>query len=166
MKRRNFITLLGGAAAWPVAARGQQPERMRRIGVLVAYAESDPEAQARIAAFRQGLRELGWTEGRNLRMELGWGTGDPDRARTLATELISLAPDVIVAHGTPALTALYRATRTIPVVFVSVIDPVGAGYVQSWPNLEATLPGSAHSSLKSAANGWSCSKKSRPVSAG
>ncbi len=131
MKRRNFITLLGGAAAWPVAARGQQPERMRRIGVLVAYAESDPEAQARIAAFRQGLRELGWTEGRNLRMELGWGTGDPDRARTLATELISLAPDVIVAHGTPALTALYRATRTIPVVFVSVIDPVGAGYVQS-----------------------------------
>jgi putative tryptophan/tyrosine transport system substrate-binding protein len=131
MKRRNFITLLGGAAAWPVAARGQQPERMRRIGVLVAYAESDPEAQARIAAFRQGLRELGWTEGRNLRMELGWGTGDPDRAQTLATELISLAPDVIVAHGTPALTALYRATRTIPVVFVSVIDPVGAGYVQS-----------------------------------
>ena len=131
MKRRNFITLLGGAAAWPVAARGQQPERMRRIGVLVAYAESDPEAQARIAAFRQGLREVGWTEGRNLRMELGWGTGDPDRARTLATELISIAPDVIVAHGTPALTALYRATRTIPVVFVSVIDPVGAGYVQS-----------------------------------
>jgi putative ABC transport system substrate-binding protein len=131
MKRRNFITLLGGAAAWPVAARGQQPERMRRIGVLVAYAESDPEAQARIAAFRQGLRELGWTEGRNLRMELGWGTGDPDRARTLATELISLAPDVIVAHGTPALTALHRATRTIPIVFTSVIDPVGAGYVQS-----------------------------------
>ena len=131
MKRRNFITLLGGAAAWPVASRGQQPERMRRIGVLVAYAESDQEAQARIAAFRQGLRELGWTEGRNLRMELGWGTGDPDRARTLATELISIAPDVIVAHGTPALTALYRATRTIPVVFVSVIDPVGAGYVQS-----------------------------------
>jgi putative ABC transport system substrate-binding protein len=101
MKRRNFITLLGGAAAWPVAARGQQPERMRRIGVLVAYAESDPEAQARIAAFRQGLRELGWTEGRNLRMELGWGTGDPDRARTLATELISLAPDVIVAADRP-----------------------------------------------------------------
>ena len=132
MKRRDFITLLGGAAvAWPLAVRAQQPERMRRIGVLVAYAESDPEAQARIAAFRQGLRELGWTEGRNLRMELGWGTGDPDRARTLATELISIAPDVIVAHGTPALTALYRATRTIPVVFVSVIDPVGAGYVQS-----------------------------------
>jgi putative ABC transport system substrate-binding protein len=132
MRRRDFLTLLGsGVAAWPLTARAQQPERVRRMGVLVAYAESDPEAQARIAAFRQGLRELGWTEGHNLRMELGWGTGDPDRAQTLVTELISLAPDVIVAHGTPALTALYRATSTIPVVFVSVIDPVGAGYVQS-----------------------------------
>jgi putative tryptophan/tyrosine transport system substrate-binding protein len=132
MRRREFITLLGGAtAAWPLAARAQQRERMRRIGVLVAYAESDPEAQARIAALRQGLRELGWTEGHNLRMELRWGTGDPDRARIFATELMSLTPDLIVAHGTPALTALHRATRTIPVVFVSVIDPVGAGYVQS-----------------------------------
>jgi putative tryptophan/tyrosine transport system substrate-binding protein len=132
VKRRQFITLLGGiAVAWPLAARAQQPKRMRRVGMLVAYAESDPEAQARVAAFRQGLRELGWTEGHTLRMELRWETGDPDRARTFATELISLAPDVIVAHGTPALTALYRATRTIPVVFVSVIDPVGAGYVQS-----------------------------------
>jgi putative ABC transport system substrate-binding protein len=132
MRRRAFITLLGGAAAaWPIAARAQQPERMRLIGVLAAYAESDPEAHARIAAFLQGLRELGWTEGRNLRVELRWGTGDPDRAQSFATELISLAPDVIVVHGTPALTALHRATRTIPVVFVSVIDPVGAGYVQS-----------------------------------
>ena len=132
MRRRQLITLLGGAAvAWPLAARAQQPERTRRIGVLVAYADSDPEAQARVGAFRQGLRELGWTDGHNLRMELRWGTGDPDRARAFATELISLEPDVVVAHGTPALTALHRATRTIPVVFVSVIDPVGAGYVQS-----------------------------------
>jgi putative tryptophan/tyrosine transport system substrate-binding protein len=130
--RREFMTLLGGAAAaWPLAARAQQPDRMRRIGVLMAYAEGDPEAQARIGAVQQGLRELGWTEGRNLRMEIRWGTGDPDRARSSATELISLEPDVIVAHGTPALGALHRATRTIPVVFVSVIDPVGAGYVQS-----------------------------------
>src|SRR5437899_678101 len=128
MKRRAFITLLGGAAAaWPLAAGGQQLERMRRIGVLMAYAENDPEAQARIAAFRQGLRELGWTEGHNLRMELRWGTGDPDRARAFATELISLAPDVIVAHGTPALTALHPPTPTLPVVFLSVIDTVGAG---------------------------------------
>src|SRR5262249_41933616 len=103
---------------------------MRRIGVLMAYDENDPEAQVRVAAFRQGLRELGWTEGHDVRMEFRWGTGDPDRARTFTTELISLAPDVIVAHGTPALGALHRATRTIPVVFVSVIDPVGAGYVQ------------------------------------
>jgi putative ABC transport system substrate-binding protein len=132
VKRREFITLLGGGAAtWPLGALAQQREHMRRIGVLVAYAESDPEAQARVAAFRQGLRELGWTEGHNLRIEVRWGTGDPDRAQTFATELISLSPDVIVAHGTPALSALHRATRTIPVVFVSVIDPVGAGYVQS-----------------------------------
>ncbi len=129
LKRREFITLLGGAAAgWPLAARAQLP---KRVGMLVAYAESDPEAQARVAAFRQGLRELGWTEGHNLQMELRWETGDPDRAQTFATELISLARDVIVAHGTTALTALHRATRTIPVVFVSVIDPVGAGYVHS-----------------------------------
>jgi putative tryptophan/tyrosine transport system substrate-binding protein len=134
MRRRELIKLIGGAAvaaAWPVAGRAQQPVRIRRIGMLVAYAESDPEAQARVAAFRQGLRELGWTEGHNLQIELRWETGDPDRARTFGTELISLAPDVIVAHGTPALTGLHRATRTIPVVFVSVIDPVSAGYVQS-----------------------------------
>jgi putative tryptophan/tyrosine transport system substrate-binding protein len=129
VKRREFIALLA-AAAWPLAARAQ-PGRMRRIGVLMAYDESDPEAQARINAFRQSLRELGWMEDHNIRMEHRWGTGDPDRARTFVAELISQAPDVIVAHGTPALTALHRATRTIPVVFVSVIDPVGAGYVQS-----------------------------------
>jgi putative tryptophan/tyrosine transport system substrate-binding protein len=137
MRRREFITLLGGtAAAWPLAAGAQQPVRMRLVGMLVAYAESDPEAEARVAAFRQGLRELGWTDDHNLRIELRWGTGDPVRAQTFATELISLAPDVIVAHGTPALAALHRATRTIPIVFVSVIDPVGAGYVQSF-----ALPG-------------------------
>ena len=142
MRRREFITLLGGAAVgWPLSARAQQPERVRRIGVLVAYAESDPEAQARIAAFRQGLRGLGWIEGQNLRMELGWGTGESDRARASVAELISLAPDLIVAHGTPALTALYRATRTIPVVFVSVIDPVGAGYVQSLPQPGGNITG-------------------------
>jgi putative tryptophan/tyrosine transport system substrate-binding protein len=131
MKRREFIVALGGAAAWPLAARAQQRERMRRVGVLMAYAESDPEAQARVVAFRQGLRELGWTEGHNVQMDYRYGTGEPDRARIFVAELLSLAPDVIVAHGTPALTALHRATRTIPVVFVSVIDPVGAGYVQS-----------------------------------
>ncbi len=104
---------------------------MRRVGVLMAYAESDPEVQARVVAFRQGLRELGWTEGHNVQMDYRYGTGEPDRARIFVTEWLSPAPDVIVAHGTPALTALHRATRTIPVVFVSVIDPVGAGYVES-----------------------------------
>src|SRR5262249_14120187 len=113
IERRKFLATLGGAAAWPLAARAQQGERMRRISVMMAYDESDPEAQARIGAVRQGLPELGWTEGHNLRMEIRWGTGDPDRARTSTTELISLAPHVIVAHGTPALGALHRATRRI-----------------------------------------------------
>ncbi len=134
MKRRAFIATLGSAAVWPVVARAQ--ERMCRIGLLMAYAETDPEARARVNAFRQGLRELGWTEGHNLRIDYRWGTGEPALAQTFATELVSLAPDVIVAHGTPALSALHRVTRTIPVVFVSVIDPVGAGYVQNLP-----LPG-------------------------
>jgi putative tryptophan/tyrosine transport system substrate-binding protein len=142
MKRRAFITLLGGAAAaWPLAARAQQGERMRLIGVLAAYAENDPEAQARIVAFRQALQGLGWTEGRNIAMEYRWGAGDAGRARTFVAELVSLKPDVILAHGTPALTALYEATRTIPVVFVSVIDPVGAGTVQSLARPGANITG-------------------------
>src|SRR4029450_4601054 len=132
MKRREFILALGGtAAAWPLAARAQQAERVRRIGVLAAYAENDPEAQAPGVAFRQALQGLGWTEGRNIAMEYRWGAGDAGRARTFIAELVSLKPDVILAHGTPALTALSEGTRTIPVVFVSVIDPVGAGTVQS-----------------------------------
>ena len=140
--RRAFITLLGGAAAaWPFGARAQQGERMRRIGVLAAYAENDPEAQARIVAFRQALQGLGWTEGRNIAMEYRWGAGDAGRARTFVAELVSLKPDVILAHGTPALTALYEATRTIPVVFVSVIDPVGAGTVQSLARPGANITG-------------------------
>ena len=132
MRRRDFIALLGGAvAAWPLAVRAQQTERMRRIGVVLAYAESDPEAQTRVIAFRQALEGLGWIEGRNVAMEYRWGADDADRARAFATELVSLKPDIILAWGTPAVTALRAATRTIPVVFVSVIDPVGAGHVQS-----------------------------------
>ncbi len=108
----EFITLLGGAAvAWPLAARAQQVGRMRRIGVLVAYAESDPEALARVIAFRQGLKELGWVESRNVQMEYRWGAGDPDRARTFATELVSLRPDVILSHGTGQKAELSRVTR-------------------------------------------------------
>jgi len=130
-KRRDFITLLGGAAvALPIAARAQQTGRMRRIGVLIGPAESDPEGQTRAEALRQDLQKLGWTEGRNIRIDYRWGTGEPDRAQASAAELVALAPDVIVAHGTPAATAVQRATRSIPIVFVVVVDPVGAGLVE------------------------------------
>jgi putative ABC transport system substrate-binding protein len=141
MKRREFITLLGGAWVWPLAAHAQQPGGMRRIAVIAAYAEHDPEAQARVTAFRQALQGLGWTEGGNVVMEYRWGAGDADRSRTFAMELTALKPDVILAHGTPAVTALRAATRTIPVVFVSVIDPVGAGHVQSLPRPGGNITG-------------------------
>ena len=130
MRRREFIALLSGAATWPFGARAQQPNRMRQIALMMANDESDPEGQLRVKEFRRGLQELGWTEGRNLRIEYRWAAG-PDRAPTYARDLVSLTPDVIVANGTPALAALHQATRSIPIVFVVVVDPVGAGYVQS-----------------------------------
>jgi putative tryptophan/tyrosine transport system substrate-binding protein len=132
LKRRDFITLLGGAAsAWPLAARAQQGERMRRIGVLMNFAVDDPEAQSRNAGFLQGLSELGWTVGRNLRIDYRWGAGDTDRHRQYAAELLALAPDVILANSSAALSSLLQATRTVPIVFTTVADPVGAGYVDS-----------------------------------
>ena len=132
LKRREFITLLGGAAAaWPLAARAQQPERMRRIGVLMSLAADDPEAQARLAAFLQGLQQLGWTDGRNVRIDYRWAAGDADRIRRYAAELVALAPDVILASGSPSVAALLQATRTVPIVFAHVADPVGAGFVES-----------------------------------
>jgi putative ABC transport system substrate-binding protein len=132
MKRRAFITLLGGAAAaWPLAARAQQPERMRRIGVLMNLTADDPEAPGRVAAFAQGLGELGWTIGRNVRIDYRWGANDPDRGRRYADELIALAPDTILASGILSATPLQRITRTLPIVFVNVTDPVGAGLVAS-----------------------------------
>src|SRR6516162_6808109 len=116
VRRRQFITLLGSAAAaWPLAARAQQPERVRRIGVLLSLEESDPEGKAQLSGFTQGLAELGWIEGRNLRMEVRWGGGDVDRIRTFAKDLVALQPDVIVAQGTPVTAALQRETRTIPI---------------------------------------------------
>jgi len=131
VKRREFITLLGGAAvAWPLAAQAQQPEHRRRIGVLMNLTSDDPEAQTRIAGFTQGLQELGWSVGRNLRLDYRWG-GDPDRFRRSAEELMALAPDLIVASSTPALVAAQSVSRTVPIVFVNVIDPVGAGLVAS-----------------------------------
>jgi putative tryptophan/tyrosine transport system substrate-binding protein len=128
MKRRQFITLLGSAASWPLAARAQQPERMRLIGVLMSV-EENAEGKTELSAFTQGLAESGWTDGRNLRMEVRWGGGDVDRTRTFAKELVALQPDVILAQGTPGTAALQRETRTIPVVFVVVADPVGPGFV-------------------------------------
>jgi len=126
MRRRRFITLLGGAAAWPIAARAQPGERMRRIGVLMSLAADDPEGQTRIKVFEQGLNELGWSLERNLRIDYRWGAGDTNRA----AELLALAPDVVVAVGSTAMGAL-QATRSVPVVFVQVGDPVGAGFVES-----------------------------------
>ena len=132
MRRREFVTLLGGAAvAWPLAARAQQPEQMRRIGVLTNLVADDPEAQARVGAFLQGLQELGWAVGRNMRIEYRWGAGDADRTRGYAAELVALAPDVILTSGASALAPLLQATRSVPVVFAQVPDPVGAGFVNS-----------------------------------
>src|SRR5262245_42873700 len=132
MKRRTFITLFGGAAAaWSITARAQQGDRVRRIGVLEPLAVDDPEALARVTAFAQGLQQLGWTAGRNVRIDYRWGAGDADRIRQQAAELVALAPDAILTVGASTTAPMLRATRTVPVVFVSVVDPVGAGYVDS-----------------------------------
>jgi ABC-type uncharacterized transport system substrate-binding protein len=132
VRRRDFITLLGGTAAtWPLAARAQQGQRMRRIGVLINVSESSPIGQARIAAFMQGLHQLDWADGRNIQIDSRWAAGDAKRFRNYAAELVALAPDVIVANTTPAVTALQQATRTVPIVFANVVDPVGSGLVKS-----------------------------------
>jgi ABC-type uncharacterized transport system substrate-binding protein len=132
VKRRSFITLLGGAVAWPLAARAQQAERVRRIGILMAAAADDPEFQARMAAFLQGLAQLGWTDGGNVRIDTRWATTNADHLRRHAAELAALAPDVLVAAtGTATVAPLLQATRSVPIVFVPVIDPVGAGFVAS-----------------------------------
>jgi len=131
MKRRGFIGLLGGAAAWPLVAHAQQGERMRTLGVLMNFASSDPEAPPRAAAIEHGMKELGWTVGRNLRIEYRWSGGDAEANRRNAAELVALRPDVIIAAASPAMLALQQATSTVAVVFLAVTDPVGAGYVAS-----------------------------------
>jgi ABC-type uncharacterized transport system substrate-binding protein len=132
MRRREFITLLGsGVAGWPLAARAQQPDRVRRVGVLMNLAVGDPEGEARIAAFVQALQRLGWSDGRNLRIDHRWAGGDAGRFKGYAEELLALAPDVILAAASPSVQALQRATRTVPIVFVNQVDPVGAGFVES-----------------------------------
>ena len=130
MRRRTFITLLGAAAAWPRAVRAQQGERMRRIGVLTSVIETDPDFQVRFGAFRQMLQQLGWSEGHNIRFDYRFGsTGDTALSRKHAGDLVALAPDVILVTGTPNVTALQQASRTVPIVFVGIVDPVGAGFV-------------------------------------
>ena len=133
MKRRQFLTLLGGAAAWPIAARGQQPDQVRRIGVLMGYPESDPDARAWYAAFREVLQKLGWTEGRNIHIDIRWATPDDSESmRRLSKELVALQPNVILSSTTPTTTALLQQTRTIPIVFAIVADPIGRGFVASF----------------------------------
>lgn len=134
MRRRAFITLLGGAMAWPLVTRAQQPARLRRIGVLMALDESEPEGKAQLLGFTQGLSELGWTVGTNLQMEIRWGAGDVNRIGVFAKELVAMRPDVILSQGTPVTAALRQETRTIPIVFVTVTDPVGEGFVAGLPS--------------------------------
>src|SRR5262245_33974271 len=130
--RRKFLATLGGAAAsWPLAARAQQRERIRRIGLLMNLAADDPEAPARIAAFAQGLADLGWSIGRNLRIDYRWGAGDAERIGREAAELLAAAPDVVLASGNPSAAALQQATRSVPIVFAGVNDPVSSGFVES-----------------------------------
>ena len=142
MKRRDFITLFGGAVAtWPIAVGAQQPDRARRVGILGASAEGDSHAQAGLAAFKEALQDLGWTDGRNIRIEARWGALDAARTQAFAKELIVLQPDLILAFTTPAAVALQRETRRIPVVFVAVSDPVGSGLVTSLPRPGGNITG-------------------------
>jgi putative ABC transport system substrate-binding protein len=152
MKRRELITLLGGAAvAWPLAAHAQQREPMRRIGVLMMYAGSDAQAQALIAVFRAGLRDLGWTEDHKIRLDYRWATSDSESIQRSAKELVALEPDLILSSSTPTTALLLQQTRTIPIIFANIVDPVGSGFVASLPrpggnitgflNLEASMTG-------------------------
>jgi putative ABC transport system substrate-binding protein len=152
MRRREFITLVGSVATiWSFAARAQQTERLRRISVLMSFAESDPEAQARVAAFRKGLQELGWAEGRNIHSDIRWAADDAALMQRFAKELVALHPDLILSHNTPTTASLLQQTRTIPIVFAVVSDPVGSGFVVSFPrpggnvtgftNIEPTMAG-------------------------
>jgi putative ABC transport system substrate-binding protein len=142
MRRREFISLIGGVAvAWPLAARAEQADRKRRVGVLMGYAETDPQAKAMLAEFTRAVSEFGWIEGRNLRMDVRWAPGNTDLMRKFAKELVSLQPDVILTNSTPVTAALKRETSTIPIVFAVVADPVGSGFVASLPRPGGNVTG-------------------------
>jgi putative tryptophan/tyrosine transport system substrate-binding protein len=141
VKRRDFIALIGGAAVWSLAARAQQSDRTRRIGVLIQVAEGDPQARIEVAAFLRKLQELGWSEGRNLQIDIRWGGGDADRIRKYAAEVVALGPEVVLAPGGTVVGALQQASRTVPIVFVNVTDPIGRGYVASLAQPEGNATG-------------------------
>ena len=140
MRRREFMLLIGGAAAWPVAVRAQQSERLRRIGVLM-NTTADADQQANVATFRQALQQLGWADGRNVRIDVRWAGGQPSEIRRHANELVALAPDVILATGNASMPPLLQATHTVPIVFNNVADPVGAGYVDSMARPDGNATG-------------------------
>ena len=142
MRRREFLKLVGGSAvAWPLVARAQQPERMRRIGVLMGYAESDRQGQANVAAFRMGLQKLGWREGRNVAIEYRWAAAEADLVQRFAKELVALQPDLILTQNTPITAAVLQQTRTIPIIFANVSDPVGSGFVAGLPRPGGNVTG-------------------------
>jgi putative ABC transport system substrate-binding protein len=157
--------LSGAAAGWPLVAKAQQPNGMPRVGVLMVFAETDPEGQARAKAFQQMFQDLGWTDGRNVRIEYRWIT-DPEHIRGSAAELVHLVPDVILVNSNPVLAALRRETRSIPIMFVQVTNPVGGGFVVSLAHPGGNITGSVSSSSRSAGNGWKLSRRSRPISKG
>jgi putative ABC transport system substrate-binding protein len=165
--RRAIITLLGGAAvAWPLSVRAQQGDRVRRIGMLIAGVESDPMWKPRLSAFTQALADLGWTVGRNVRIELRWYGDDTNRIQAYAQELVDLQPDIIVTNTTPATAAVQQETRTIPIVFAGMNDPSSAASSRGSTNRAGTLPASPSSKPRWGANGLSCSRRSRRGSSG
>lgn len=158
--RRKFIATLGGATAWPLAARSQQPGRIRRIGVLWGGSETDVQNEAEAAALKKGLQDLGWKENRTYHFEFRWTENDPERTRAYAMEFVHLALDVIVVSATPAAIALRRQTQSIPIIFVNLADPVGTGLVESLAHTGNNVTGFTSSS-RSLGNGWSFLKRSR-----
>jgi ABC-type uncharacterized transport system substrate-binding protein len=164
LRRRELIALLGGAAAaWPIAARAQLREQKRRVGVLVNLAADDPMGQARVAAFVQGLQAAGWSDGGNVRVDTRWAAADPGNYRQYAAELIALGPDVVLASTTAAVVQLQQASRTVPIVFVSAIDPVGSGLITSMARPGGSVTGFVIFEYALQRNGSSCSKRSHPA---
>jgi hypothetical protein len=166
MNRREIIAGLGRAAAWPVVARAQQGDRVQRIGLLMSANESDPVWKPRVSAFTQALADLGWTDGRTMRMDVRWGGGDTNRIRALAQELAGLQPDIIVTNATPATAAVQREMRTISIVFANVSDPVASSIVTRLDRPGGTSPASPPTTSRWEANGLSCSRRLRPGSSG